>query len=151
MLITTLHLRTLPRKKLILSNQDIQVILKENYHQITSYDVSVQYGALLLMFFYTLARPSSLLPTISYQWSGIRLHQLELWRTFDKTEGEPCMVGFGVKITIEHFKGHHLTSSLSEVYPVPTTVWEQNLDFDLAVQLVAHLFRSGEPRICKPF
>lgn len=119
----------------------------------------MQFSLALLLFFYTAARPSTIMRTESYP-SPLLVRHVRVRRVAKKG-----MVGFQVRLTLVGWKGYnHLNSNELKVSQLQPSVYHPrielirclsskvtigtvqnrvNLPFDLGIYVVAHLFRMG--------
>lgn len=127
-------LQTKKGKVLLIGQKEIRLLLDNNFDEGKEhvFHLRLQDNVLLLCYFYTMARPGSLLATRPYPEKGVRWRDIELTRRVDMGK-----VDIDLVFTIDNFKGHQLDTALEVEYDIRGTTDERNLLFDLPVLILA--------------
>ncbi|OCF59176.1 hypothetical protein L486_03677 [Kwoniella mangroviensis CBS 10435] len=135
------HLKSNVRRITTLYAADVKGLLETCFktHQ-GKFDIAVQTAAMLLSFFYTGARPGSILKTDMYP------DEFSVWRdlVFKPARDEDGQVtGFGVMFTLKAFKGYHNVKNLEVTFNIKSTISRKYAVLDLGTMLLAHGLRMG--------
>ncbi|KAG7528522.1 hypothetical protein FFLO_06078 [Filobasidium floriforme] len=129
------ELTTKVSRVMLLGQKEIRLLLDNNFDESREhvFHLRLQDNVLLLFYFYTMARPGSLLATRPYPNKGLRWKDIKFYRHADGEE----LSDLDIVINIDNFKGHQLDTALEVEYDVRGTTDPRNLVFDLPVLLVA--------------
>ncbi|GHJ83758.1 hypothetical protein NliqN6_0160 [Naganishia liquefaciens] len=116
--------------------QECRLVVDKAINAMRSTHLGVQFGAAVLLTFYSGARPSSLFQTNDYN-TYLALGDLQITRAF--VDGK--MVGFDIEVSIRDFKGYLSGQGKLVVYSIQTIGNRGNMMLDFGCWIVSHLHR----------
>ncbi|KAJ9111050.1 hypothetical protein QFC19_001248 [Naganishia cerealis] len=132
------HLPAHRKTRVTFYEEECRLCIEWALRNFNSRDLAIQFGLAVTTFFYTAARPSSVVKTSNTD-EFLALRDIEISR--HTING--VMVGFDVVINFKHFKGRFYGHGKQVLYAVNTVENRGNLLLDLGCWLVATLYRRG--------
>jgi hypothetical protein len=123
-LVKKFGLNTKKIRRIAFDVPEVRLLLKSALSSDKNFDTAVQFAALLLTFFYTGARPGTLLRTEIYK-THIKIRDVAIHRVVSQ---EGVMKGFEARLKLKHWKGYNNGGA----YDLLVKVSGMNQAFDLS-------------------